>query len=62
MTGRKRSSTSIRPIGIRFLLSVNDVPQLRDLFAWAKIDTVSLTYTIGGGNNLEHVTELLISK
>ncbi len=51
----------LRGLQGRFLLSVNDVPQLRDLFSWAKIDTVDLTYTVGGGDNLKEVRELIIS-
>lgn len=30
-----------------FVLSINDVPEIRDLFAWARIEEVKTTYTIG---------------
>ncbi len=30
----------------RFVLSINDVPEIRDLFAWARIEEVTTTYTI----------------
>jgi DNA adenine methylase len=28
---------------------LNDVPEMRELFAWATIDTVELSYQAGGG-------------
>jgi len=31
----------------RFLLSINDVPEIRAIFSWARIDEVATTYTIG---------------
>jgi DNA adenine methylase len=46
----------------RFILSVNDVPDLREMFAWAKIDTVNLTYSIGGGDKVKEVSELIVSR
>ena len=46
----------------KFIMSVNDVPELREMFAWATVDTVSLTYTIGGGDNVKDVSELIISR
>lgn len=30
----------------RWILSINDVPEIRDLFAWAAIEEVTTTYTI----------------
>lgn len=53
----------LRTIKGRFLMSINDVPEIRALFAWARIEEVSTTYTIG--NHSERGTdraELLISK
>lgn len=37
---------ALRRIEGRFLLSINDVPEVRDLFAWAKIEPVSTSYSI----------------
>lgn len=37
---------TLRQIEERFLMSINDVPEVRDLFAWAKIEPVSITYSI----------------
>ena len=31
----------------RFILSINDVPEIRDLFSWAALEEVELNYTIG---------------
>jgi len=46
----------------RFLLSVNDVPDIRRMFAWATIDQVSTTYTIGNHSDRGvGRSELLIS-
>lgn len=46
----------------RFLLSINDVPEIRDLFAWAKIEEVTTTYTIGNHSDRGSArAELLIS-
>lgn len=56
-----RMADLLRGIKGRFLMSVNDVPELREMFAWAHVDTVSLTYTVGGGDNSKEVTELVIS-
>ena len=32
----------------RFILSLNDVPEVRELFAWAQIEPVALNYRIAG--------------
>lgn len=34
-----------------FVLSINDVPEIRDIFAWARIEEVKTTYTIGVKND-----------
>jgi DNA adenine methylase len=31
----------------RFLMSINDVPEVREVFAWATMEEISTTYTIG---------------
>ena len=46
----------------RFLVSINDVPQIRELFSWATIEAVETTYTIGGGRRAtKKARELLIT-
>lgn len=42
----------------RFILSINDVPEIRRLFRWARITGAPVTYTIGGG---KRVAELVIT-
>ncbi|MDT7533721.1 DNA adenine methylase [Sphingobium sp. SA2] len=32
----------------RFILSINDVPQIREMFAWASIEPVELNYRVSG--------------
>ena len=47
----------------RWLLSINDVPEIRNLFAWARIEEVTTTYTItrNAGARIARA-ELLISR
>ncbi len=56
-----RLADVLRALQGRFLLSINDVPEIRDLFAWATVETVDITYTVGGGGTTEPSTELIIS-
>ena len=42
----------------RFILSINDVPEIRRLFAWATTEEVPVTYKFNG---TKRVTELVIS-
>ena len=57
-----RLAEALRGIQGRFVMSINDVPEIRDVFSWAQIEPVSTTYTIGnhGGRGQERA-ELLIS-
>ena len=57
-----RLAEALRGIQGRFVLSINDVPEIRNIFAWAQIEPVSTTYTIGNhaGRGQERA-ELLIS-
>lgn len=43
----------------RFILSINDVPEIRELFAWADIEPVGLTYGLQGG--AKEARELIIT-
>ena len=45
-----------------FLLSINDRPEIRELFAWADMEAVKTTYTIAGGEHAEQAGELLIGR
>lgn len=43
-----------------FILTLNDVPEVRSLFAWARIEPVDLTYSVGG-NAGHRARELIIT-
>ncbi|MHA1523380.1 MAG: DNA adenine methylase, partial [Alphaproteobacteria bacterium] len=42
-------ATVLRAIKGRFILSLNDVPEVREIFTGFTIEPVKLTYTVGGG-------------
>lgn len=42
----------------RFLLSINDVPEVRSIFGWARVEAVRTTWSIGGSSE---AAELLIA-
>lgn len=44
----------------RFILSINDVPEIREMFAWATIEEVELLYSITGGRGTK-ARELIVS-
>lgn len=43
----QRLADQLRGLQGRFLMSINDVPEIRAMFAWARIEEVSTTYTVG---------------
>ena len=45
----------------RFLLSLNDHPEVRRIFADFAVVAQDVLYTVGGGNKAQQVTELVIS-
>ncbi len=46
----------------RFILSINDTPEIRALFAGFDIEEVSCRYTIGGNHKARDFGELIISR
>ena len=54
-------SAALQRLQGRFILSLNDVPEVRELFAWASIETVELSYQAGGGGNTKRARELIIT-
>lgn len=54
----ERLAGLLRGLKGRFILSLNDVPEVRDLFAWARIEEEPVTYHLGHG---KRVTELVIT-
>lgn len=53
-----RLAELLRGLQGRFILSLNDVPEIRRLFAWARIERVPVTYKTNG---TKKVMELLIT-
>lgn len=53
-------ATCLAAIDGRFLMSINDVPEIRELFAWATIEEVQLNYSIAK-DQATPAAELLIS-
>lgn len=45
----------------RFIMPLNDVPEVHQLFAGFRIETLETTYTIAGGSGAKRATELIIS-
>ncbi|MET4683663.1 DNA adenine methylase [Brevundimonas faecalis] len=58
----KRMADKLQAIEGRFLLSINDRPEIRELFAWADIEAVQTTYSVAGGDKASTAAELLIGK
>lgn len=52
---------SLRRLRGRFILSINDVPEIRRLFKGLRIEAVETTYTIVGRGKCKRVGELIIS-
>lgn len=59
----QRMADRLREAKGKFLLSINDRPELREIFAWADIEAVKTTYSIAGGANVDkNVGELMIGR
>ncbi len=54
-------SAALQQVEGRFILSLNDVPEVRELFAWASIETVELSYQAGGAEHTKQVREVIVS-
>jgi DNA adenine methylase len=57
-----RLAETLKGISGKFIVSINDVPEIRSLFDWADITPVETRYTIGKADPGAPVQELLISK
>lgn len=55
----ERLSDLLKAAKGRFILSINDVPEIRELFAWATIEPVDLNYRLSG--KVTAARELIIS-
>lgn len=45
----------------KFILSINDVPEIRELFGAFELQPVELTYTVAGGKNVRPACELIVT-
>lgn len=44
----------------KMIISVNDIPEMRDAFDGLEIQSVDIAYTVGGGNKPKKTSELII--
>jgi DNA adenine methylase len=58
----QRMADRLREIEGAFLMSINDRPEIREMFAWADIEAVETTYSVAGGEHAAKAAELLIGK
>lgn len=56
----KRLSETLSSVEAKFILSINDVPEIREIFAWADILAVSHRFSVAGGAGTE-ANELIIT-
>lgn len=56
----ERLAGALKALRGRFILTVNDVPELRALFGWAAIEEVGLTYRVSGG--VTPAREIIVSR
>ena len=56
----QRLSDLLKAAEGRFILSINDVPQIREIFSWAMIEPVGLNYRVSG--KATQARELIISR
>jgi DNA adenine methylase len=57
----ERLASLLRELKGRFILSLNDIPEVRETFANFQIDAVKTTYTIAGGKGAKRAAEVIIS-
>jgi len=57
----QRLADVLKGIKGNFLMSINDVPQIREIFAWAQMEEVQTTYSVAGRGRGLAAKELLIS-
>ncbi|WP_142850877.1 DNA adenine methylase [Telmatospirillum sp. J64-1] len=57
----ERLSACLQRLKGRIILSINDTPQVREIFGWAELTPVSTTYTVGGTGKVKPVGELIIT-
>lgn len=55
-----RMASLARSIAGKMVISVNDIPEMRQAFAGLTMETVEITYTVGGGGRASQKGELII--
>jgi DNA adenine methylase len=45
---QERLAAALKALHGRFILTLNDVPEVRQLYRWARLKAVTLTYTASG--------------
>lgn len=56
----QRLSDTLQATSGRWLMSINDVPAIREIFAWAQIEEITTSYSIAGKGRNSVAAELLI--
>lgn len=56
----ERLAEALKGLRGAFILTLNDVPEVRELFAWASIEAVELSYSVGGGGTRTPAREVII--
>ena len=56
----KALSDQLKAIKGRFILSINDVPEIRAIFSWAQMEAVEVNYSVAKGKG-KRAGELLIT-
>jgi DNA adenine methylase len=56
----ERLATALKRLKGRFIATLNDIPEVRELFAWAALEPVELSYSVSGAPGLK-ARELIIS-
>jgi len=57
----ERLADVLRALKGHFILSLNDIPELRDLFSWARLEEVQTTYHVQGQGRTKRAQELIIT-
>ena len=55
-----RMAELARSIKGKMIISVNDIPEMRQAFAGLRMESVDITYTVGGGKKGSKTAELVI--
>jgi DNA adenine methylase len=54
-------ATVLRGLKGRFILTLNDTPQARALYAGCRIETAGLSYSLAGSGKSKRVREIIVT-